>query len=533
MACESIVSPCVFLILKPLSRQARFEHFEQLADIQMLAMLSCVLQAPRTMKSTQSTMNCSDLEPGARHDFQAFPASHPLAAMERYYPFAEAAMHANQPLTTKPTFRLELPNHASDSQSAGSSVGASTSDPMTPYSTGLTPPSSMKPNQSYKERSLSETPLSTSPEQYKHAHRSSSNLASAFAASLVRPFSFSTPDSSSPPTAYPRKRSSPSTSYSGAATSHQIRGKGSTDVTTTRLQTSSSLGRKGSKSAQVKHSSFETKLKNQSQFQNDGYAAEHLLDSAEEARYSAYRSIYADMLLTWELPVASTKVLQFNPPGLGRLALQMERRDQELNESLILSRKCNSSIITGDTVELQLEFREHCSNCNNMVPQNTPGNRCRECSAKHDPLVCQLCQYVIHGHFSPCPNCGHVLHLSCRYAIEHDKDDSLGEECITGCGCKCAIHIRGDVHHPITKNTPVVPASAAFVNDPQESGWSDGADDNEDANTKARGNVAYESLARNLGARFLTPKPSQILRGGEPRKASLSGFAKIRRSGPG
>ncbi|KAL8896529.1 MAG: hypothetical protein Q9192_003049, partial [Flavoplaca navasiana] len=207
-------------------------------------------------------MDSSDLKPGARHDFQAFPASHPLAAMERYYPFAEAATYADQPLTTN-TPRLELPNHASDSQSAGSSVGASTSDPMTPYSTGLTPPSLMKPNHSYKERSLSETPLSTSPEQYKHAHRSSSNLASAFAASLVRPFSFSTPDSSSPPTAYPRKRSSPATSYSGAATSDQLRGKGSSDVITTKLQTSSSLGRKGNKSAQLKHSSFETKLKNQ------------------------------------------------------------------------------------------------------------------------------------------------------------------------------------------------------------------------------------------------------------------------------
>lgn len=500
----------------------------------MLAMLSCVLQTPRTAKVMQSTTNGNDLEPGARHNFQAFPASHPLAVMERYYPFADAATHAHQPLTTKPTFRLELPNHTSDSQSAGSSVGASTSDPMTPYSTGLTPPSSMKPNQSFKERSLSETPLSTSPEQYKHAHRSSSNLASAFAASLVRPFSFSTPDSSSPPTAYPRKRSSPATSYSGAANSDQIRGKGSSDVTTTKFQTSSTLGRKGNKSAQVEHFSFETILRNQSQFQNDGYAAEPLLDSTEEARYSAYRSIYADMLLTWELPVASSKVLQFNPPGPGRLALQMERRDQELKKSLILTRKCNPSITTRDTAELQLDFREHCSDCSNMVPQSTPGNRCRECSAKHGPLVCQLCQYVIHGHFSPCPNCGHVLHLSCRYAIEQeDKDDSLDEECITGCGCKCTSHIRGDVHHSIKENTPVDPASDAFVNDQQQSGWSDATDDNEDAGIKAQGNVAYESLARNLGARFLTPKPSQILRGGEPRKASLSGFAKIRRSGSG
>ena len=499
----------------------------------MLAMLSCVLQVPLTTNVTPSTMYSSKLEPGAHHDCQTFPVSHPLAAMERYYPFAEAAALAHQPITTKPIFTLELPKYASGSQSAGSSVGASTSDPMTPYSTGLTPPSSMKPNQSHKERSLSDTPLSSSPEQYKQPHRLSSNLASAFAASLVRPFSFSTLDSSSPPTAYPRKRSSPATSYSGVATSDRPPGKDGSDATISKLQTSSSLGRKGNKSAQVKHSSFETKFKNQSHFQNDGYAAEPLLESAEEERFAAYRSIYANLLLTWGLPVASSNVLQFNPPGPGRLVSQMECGDQELKKSLPLTRKHNPSIMNQDTAELQLDFRKHCGKCNNMAPQSVPGTRRRECSAKHGPMVCQLCQYIIHGLFSPCPNCGHVLHLSCRYAIEHDKDDSLDEECVTGCGCNCTTHIRGDVQQSIKEIMPAVSASDGFVNDQGTIGWSDRANDNEAANTKAQGNIAYESLARNLGARSLTPKPSQMWRGGETRKASLSGFSKMRRSGSG
>ncbi|KAL8659986.1 MAG: hypothetical protein Q9226_000149 [Calogaya cf. arnoldii] len=321
--------------------EALFEHFEQLADIQMLAMLSCVLQSPSAPNVYSSATGHYRSEVGGSRGAHAVSVSHPLAAIERYYPSYEAAFDANRPLTTKPTFTLEMQKATSGSQSAGSSVGASTSDPMTPCSTGLTPPSSTQLNRIQHERSLSQIPLSTSPEQYKNAHRSSSNLASTLAASLVRPFSFSTPDSSSPPTAYSRNRLSPTASYQGAVTSNSTwtqsgpRGKTNSKTKISKRQASSSPVRASDRYPGRNHSSFETRLKNQGQFQNDGYAAEPLLDATKEERYLAYRSNYASMLLTWELPIASSRVLQYNAPAVGNWLFQRKCEDQAVTDSIV------------------------------------------------------------------------------------------------------------------------------------------------------------------------------------------------------
>ncbi|KAL8859875.1 MAG: hypothetical protein Q9178_003708 [Gyalolechia marmorata] len=442
--------------------EALFEHFDRLADIQMLAMLSCVLQSPHKNSVNPATARDDRSEAGSSNPLQEISISHPLAAIERYYPFAEAASNVRGPPIKKPQFILEMQKPTSGSQSAGSSFGASTSDPMTPYSTGLTPPSSTKPNRLHNERSLSQIPMSTSPEEYKHTHRSTSNVASTFAASLVRPFSSSTPDSSSPPTTYPRRRMSPAVSYLGAATSNSVwtyssqRGKTSSSTQTSKDQTSSSLVYDRQSYSEGNGFSFHTKLKNQAQFENDGYAAEPLLDPGKEERYSAYRSAYASMLLAWDLPIVSSKVLQYNTTGPAEHVLQKERNHQRATESLIVVRRDPSSLTAQDKAELQLNFREHCSNCNNV----------------------QLPQMV-------------------------------------------------------EENTPLISTTNVSTIEDDKSGWHDVAEESEMGNEKPWRRVAYESLARNLGAISLTPKPSQIWRGGEKSKANLNGFPEMRRSGSG
>ncbi|KAL8768970.1 MAG: hypothetical protein Q9209_004887 [Squamulea sp. 1 TL-2023] len=336
---------------------------------------------------------------------------HPLATSERYYPFAEAATNALRNPTTKPIFTLEMPKPTSGSQSAGSSVGAPTSDPMTPYSTGLTPPSVMKPNKAQNERSLPQIPMSTSPEQYKHTHRSSSSLASAFT-SMVRPFSFSTPDSSSPPIACSRKRSSPAASYRSAVTSNSAwphtdqSGKAIASNFSSKNPSSSSPIYDGRGFTSRKQSIFQTKLKNQDQFHNDGYALESLLDPAKEELYAAYRSIYTRMLFAWELPVARSEVL--------------------------------------------------------------------------------------------------------HYAYVKVQPPEVTDE-----------------------GTPLISATNILTNEQEELGWDDVTEESKPADDEAWNEVAYKSLMRNLGAKTLTPKPSQIWRGGETRKASLSGVPDIKRSGFG
>ncbi|KAL8790648.1 MAG: hypothetical protein Q9213_000496 [Squamulea squamosa] len=465
---------------------------------------------------------------------------HPLATLERYYPFAEAATNALRTPNTKPAYTLELQKITSGSQSAGSSVGASTSDPMTPYSTGLTPPSVMKMGKAQNERSLPQIPMSTSPEQYNHTHRSSSNLASAFT-SMVRPFSFSTPDSSSPPIAYSRKRISPTASYRSAVNSNSAlphtdqSGTAITKSVPLRTRPSSSPIHDERTSTSKRQSTFQTALKNQDQFDNDGYAVESLLDPAKEELYTAYRSSYASMLFSWELPVARSKVLQYNKPHPSESYSQNEREDHWVTRSLTAVAKDLPDHAARAETELRLDLRDHCTNCSNVLLSNSRVTKCTECLTKKAPVVCQLCHGVVFGLSFPCLNCGHVLHIACRSALEQDEGASLDSECVTGCGCHCTGYSYVKVQPPelTDESTPLISATNILSNEQEELGWDDVTEESKHVDDEAWNEVAYKSLMRNLGARTLTPRPSQIWRGGETRKASISGVPDVRRSGPG
>lgn len=111
----------------------------------------------------------------------------------------------------------------------------------------------------------------------------------------------------------------------------------------------------------------------------------------------------------------------------------------------------------------------------------------------------------------------------------------MNGECVTGCGCFCADHLVVNVQTPVSTygTMPSISASGIFANEQEELGWRDVGEDIEAAESDAWEDVAYESLARNLGGKFLTPKPSQIWRGGETRKGSLNGFPRQRRSESG
>ncbi|KAL9586654.1 MAG: hypothetical protein Q9203_003792 [Teloschistes exilis] len=407
----------------PFGRQwlidALFDHFERLADVQMLAMLSCALQSLPNFNSLPTPFPQSPSKSGSKNRLTV-PQWLPQGFSEHYFASAEVAASVLHPPAEQPSFALDMQKPISDPHSTSSSIGPSTSDPLTPFSTGFTPPSTFKPSKAVHERSNSQMTISTSPEQYKHLQRSGSNLASNFAASITRPFSFNTPDSSSPPTVQPRKRLSPATSYMGAAASSQVWGALVSSKRSTpkpqqpRAWTLPPTSDAGPGGLDGKTAGFATKLKNQGRFHNDGYALEPLLNPARTEQYVAYQSLYANMLYAWELPMVGCQILQYNrlsrPPYLG--------------------------------VDVQT------------------------------------------------PEIGH-------------------------------------------QSTSSIPAPHLTTKEQEDAAWQDVA---ADAETLGSGNwrdVAYESLARNLGGRFLTPKPSQIWRGGETRKASLNGFPAPRRSGSG
>ncbi|KAL8869557.1 MAG: hypothetical protein Q9174_004187, partial [Haloplaca sp. 1 TL-2023] len=521
----------------PFGRQwfidALFDYFERTADIQMLAILSCVL---RDQSPVQHGLTVPSNDLSGTENNQQSESSHPLAIAERYFPSAKVASSILQPPEKQPPFNSALQRPIGDSHSTSSSVGASTSDPMTPYSTGLTPPSSFRPSRISHERSNSQMTLSTSPEQLKHTQRSNSNLASTFAASIARPFSFSTQESSSPPSTHPKKRSSPATSYLGSAAANLTRGMSTaSNKSTANPQQSKnrfqlSLGGERRSMTKERVPTFTTTLKNQDLFHNDGYALEPAVDLLTEGKYHVYRSMYANLLVAWGLSIAACEVLKYNNHPTSQVG-QTQERALALKKSLVSSEKADSEILP----TAQLNLYQSCTSCNATYSSATHGKECSDCSARIPAIMCQLCHGVVIGLSSPCLDCGHVLHLSCRSTLQEHQEYPFDGDCVTGCGCHCADHLYVNVRPSaiMDDSTPMVSAIDNVANEQEELGWHDVGEEFETPESANWGDVAYQSLARNLGAKFLTPKPSQIWRGGEARKPSLGSFPLAKRSDSG
>ena len=491
---------------------ALFEYFEQQADVQMLAMLAHILGS----RSSNS---------------------------EQYFPSLEVAKSQLQPPTSKPGFKLDSRKVLSGPRSMSSSVGASTSDPLTPFSTGITPPSSFKPSHVGSEHNDHLSSMSSSPERFKQAHRSSSNLASAFAAHLSRPFNFSASASSSPPTTYPKRRLSPATSHLGAPPSNfnfsatSFFGKSNAAIEDRKPAYPPSVS-DGEDGTSQKSQIFRTILKNQDQFDNDGYSGISFLDSDQQERYSAYRSNYANILTLWQLPIVACEMLEYSDNSDAKSSPQ-NPLEHNSGTGLISMGKDNTSINNANAADLCVSIEDRCLQCGDILASQPKSRKCTSCLTELKPITCLFCASIIRGLSSPCLNCGHVLHASCRSAWHYSSDDPFTDECLSGCGCRCLDHLKVELSLPPTEvphqSTPLVSAlRLSTIDGPERTELWEGAEESELADDDAWEDVAYESLARNLGGRFLTPKTSQIWRGGEggeERRRSLSAVARPRRSG--
>lgn len=473
----------------------------------MLAMLSCVLSEPCDSRSA-STLRFPD-----RWQTSIDPDT---TALQSYYPSAELARGL---LGIRP-MELELerhPNKIPVANLASPSVASPQKElsafvPLEiPGTTGDSANGIGSQQQGYQS-----TSLSSSLEQLRHVPRSNSGLAGAFAASLSRPFSFATSASSSPPT-QPKKRLSPAVSYLGTASGGNWHGpyninKPSTIPSGSRPENSLSVSDAEEDKTLSRTPTFNTKLKNQQEFSDDGYANVPLLDPKESQRYKAYRDAYAHMLFVWGMPVAMCEVLKYNTEPSGS-SVQSSKGPSEL----VIGRNTSSDAET----QQGLVLRDACLTCNAAFASGADGRNCRTCSTPRPLLVCFLCTSIIRGLASPCLSCGHVLHPACRALLSADQtsgvssvdDDDEIETCVSGCGCRCAEHTVVEVEEPQCQprkssddaDTVIADGSVAFGHQDRSDGkpehaWQD---------------VVYESLARNLGSRTLTPRSSQIWRGGE------------------
>ncbi|KAI9809114.1 MAG: hypothetical protein M1825_002403 [Sarcosagium campestre] len=407
-----------------------FQHFEKLADVQMLAMLSCVFSEPAVRGATSNTS--VDLS----HRDLPMSMKSPAFSLD-YFPSAQVAWSLYQPTFSIPATPKMSMTPLGTFGSAGSSNGQWGSDPITPYSTGTTPPLRYKLSRWSGEQADGHSrSFSTSPEHHQ-GRRSNASLTSTFAASLSR--GFSNVASSSPPAAMAKRRPSPvdsalgnmttggvtwgANTVFGAAAAPKGYGYGpSTSVVVTESDTEEDEA-VGTAAAGVR-----VTMKNQNMFDTEGHASVPLLDTRRSYLYKGYRESYADMLGVWGLWISRLEILKFN-------GLRSYFPDVHPGGSFIsLGKKQAEATASART---GLDVAGHCRSCGTRLrgkPMSGTRGRCEKCARTQEKMACSICREVLQGSYMPCLQCGHVLHPHCHgewFEVDGQR------ECPTGCGCLC------------------------------------------------------------------------------------------------
>ena len=496
----------------------------------MLAMMSCIFNLPQVIPNayyphSKDSILRRHLIDSVNHSFEHSTREHDWQPW--YYPSHEVALSVLYPTQSswakEKTAKLSI-----DPPSVASSFGVSGSDPVTPFSTGKTPPLGyMSARTTSNKSDLTHQILSTSPEQLRNPHRSNSNLASAFAVSFQRPLGIITSASSSPPNFQLKTRDSPGGSYAGvhhqsvtwAATSMFGR---SSSITEDPISANTTFDSPTAGQAiDQKDKSIKINLRNQDLFDDETYSSVPLLDQAQELRYRGYRDSYATMLSIWNLPITRTEILQHNSMSFMRRN-STETASMHQDMSTISIGKKTSQIMAVVDSEPSLLLKKTCSECNNTTPLSTTPSRskCYFCHSKISSPFCVLCDEVIRGRATTCLSCGHIAHAACLSLMvtiaDSRKVDGL---CISGCDCHCMKDTIVRVGWPSEHIAPASP-SPSTIREGEE-----GGSNSRQRNYSAWEDVAYESLAKNLGiagAKYVKPKASQIWIGREKRANSVN-----------
>ena len=531
----------------------RFSYFRLAGDIQMLAMMSCIFirSAQAVPLSRANGINGKVKDYDVMPPHLAYTTTKTESTPSSYYPSLEVASSLLQLDESRNLSQMSIPGAAKDFVHQGSSLGTSNGDHFDPSFIGLTSPSSYR----FEKRSpdhpdSAKQGISASPERLRQPYRSNSSLTSTFVASIPRPFSFSTSASSSPPNhSFLKKRSSPVGTYGALQQSAtwgtpSLFGKSlssaeeprSVNTTFEFRQDRSMDAHKGDRQRPGKTLRTKINLMNQDQFQNDGYSDDSLLGNDEDWNYRAYRSAYADLLMVWELPIARAEILKFN----GSLSRTEEKTPQSLDDqaSLFSIKKKvghEGNILCGSG---KLELRSICPECGESR-DSEPGisvPKCSTCHSRSKPLTCVLCAEAIRGRAIPCMSCGHVIHAACRLLISQEPILESGTAtCAAGCGCVCNEHAQLNAawllgaEEEVTAPRSSAPSTIRRLDGEDTAGEEDKEGDGEGDEDSAWEDVAYESLAKNLGRegkRYVKPRESRVLKGREGRASSMTSFGR-------
>jgi hypothetical protein len=432
-----------------------FAHFEKKADIQMLALLSCVFSEP-AIKDAASQAEVQMSQPQTPLTMKT-----PAFSLD-YFPTYTAAWNMFQRSPIHSGVSTPRITHTPSGLygSLGSSIGPWGSDP-TPnsYSCGDTPPlRSIHANSEYLNQQSQS--LSTSPENAKSFRRSNSGLTSSFALSLSRPFSMTA--SSSPPNPPPsRKRPSPvENMLSSLATTSAITWGNTTVLGSVREHSipepSYSDDERENDAKFGPCTGISITIENQNAFDDEGCMSSPLLHPSKSMLYASYRRSYAELLYAWGHPLARLEILKFN--GLKDYFIEIELPDAKSRTTSILSGSSHtlgdessppSPIILGkkDAVRLPishlrdqgLDVTGYCLKHDTRLEPLTSGvgggavGRCERCKIIQHKLKCTICLEPISALFTPCLSCGCATHQHCLREYH-----SFGNtDCPGGCDCEC------------------------------------------------------------------------------------------------
>ena len=436
-----------------------FDYFETLADIQMLAMLSCIFSEPSTsdelsrteMRLSQSETPLSMKSPGFSLDY--FPTD--VAAWGNFYKTAHSSIGSTPKAALTPSGL-----YGSVGSSNGGPCG---SDPASAsYSCGETPP--MRSNRGSSERLTQQSnTLSVSPEELRNPRRSNAGLVSSIAANFNRSFSTAAPPS--PPN---RKRPSPVETLLTPLAPNTV-----TFGVTTVLENAKGNGYSGRSSYSEDEALLDEgkimpvtgisiTMYNQDAFDDDGCMNTPLLDISHAQLFSSYRRAYAELLAMWGNQLMCLEILKFD-------SLQDYSTDRDtllvaprtLADSIDLENEKNSvndipppsPIILGKKARLHpnapsdtrgLDITGYCLKHDyrlEPLPFSSPISaggavgRCDRCKMVKYQLRCVICAEPVSFAYSPCLSCGCVSHPECL-----DQYHEGGEtQCAGGCDCDCSV----------------------------------------------------------------------------------------------
>ncbi|POS88278.1 hypothetical protein EPUL_000898 [Erysiphe pulchra] len=461
--------------------QDLFTYFEQLADIQMLAMLSCIFGEPPAKNSAE-----------LGHLIKGLRSSSPIQGPFTF-DFSPLTMIRSSDKSLLVTSKNCVPLKIMK--------GAWTNVPVS-KSHSFNETSSLPPVlSSLERRNRKSQSLSASPERLGASFRrvNSVGLASSLAASFYRLASSST---SPPKNLLGRKRASPvdhvlsshtpnsvtwgNTTILGSLKEHEGSDSNTLDYYAGNNSSSQCLG-------------IKVVPKNMHLFEDEALHHFPLIDTSAALLNNHYRTTYASMLFAWNAPINRLEILKYNDllasnksdlrstPASTTTSVLMNsisknhhyhtlkknhsnkknfkdknfrqekfsnkneegkyEKYKEIHESKNKKTGEQNTIIAGNDNNQPIENPEglditgFCIKHDlrlEPVNENIPGvggavGRCKRCKTYQRQLRCVICLEPVSAIFCPCLSCGCVSHLDCLTNY-HSQGYS---QCPGGCNCNC------------------------------------------------------------------------------------------------